>query len=204
MFWDNHDSKVRLAVRAVRRELFLPPELRARSQEDQPLPIGYAQTISQPSLVAYMTDILAPEERSRVLEIGTGSGYQTAILAEIAAEVFTIERVPELAATAQTRLADLGYRNIHFRTGDGALGWPEMTPFDAIMVTAAAPALPPAWIQQLANGGRLLAPVGSVADDNQVLVLVEKDFEGKVRHEKLQAVRFVPLVSDDRPGSGQE
>jgi protein-L-isoaspartate(D-aspartate) O-methyltransferase len=200
MFWGIQDSKVRQAVRTVRRELFLPPELRSRSKEDHPLPIGYAQTISQPSLVAYMTKILAPDARSRALEIGTGSGYQTAILAEIAFEVFTVERVPELALTARARLGELGYRNIRFRTGDGALGWPEMAPFDVIIATAAAPILPRAWVEQLARGGRLLAPVGSVADDNQILVLVEKNFAGEIRRRELQAVRFVPLVSDDLPG----
>jgi protein-L-isoaspartate(D-aspartate) O-methyltransferase len=200
MLRETRDAKVRQAIGAVRRELFLPPGLRARSEEDNPLPIGHAQTISQPSLVAYMTELLAPDEHSRVLEIGTGSGYQTALLAELAAEVFTIERLPELAAAAQARLAGLGYRNIRFRMGDGTLGWPEAAPFDAIMVTAAAPVLPPALTGQLARGGRLVAPVGSVADDDQVLVLIEKDLEGGLQRRELQAVRFVPLVSDGPPG----
>jgi protein-L-isoaspartate(D-aspartate) O-methyltransferase len=190
------DSPVDRAVRAVRRERFLPPEQMAHAGEDNPLPIGYAQTISQPSLVASMTEILAANERSRVLEIGTGSGYQTAILAEIAADVFTIERIPELAAQARARLTDLGYRNIQFRIADGANGWPEAAPFDAIMVTAAAVSLPPAWLEQLAPGGRLLAPVGSVEEDNQRLVLVERDREGRIRQRDLHAVRFVPLITD--------
>ena len=196
MFWDSANSRLQRAQRAVRRELFLPRELQSRAGEDLPLPIGYAQTISQPSLVGYMTEELRVAEHSRVLEIGTGSGYQTAILAELAAEVFTIERIPELAAVARERLAGLGYRNIRFKTGDGALGWPEAAPFDAIMVTAAAPTLPLALVEQLANGGRLLVPVGTLDADDQILVLVEKAANGALRRRDLQAVRFVPLVSN--------
>ena len=191
-----NQSRVDHAMREVRRELFVPAAQRAHSSEDMALPIGWDQTISQPSLVARMTEELELDFQSRVLEIGTGSGYQTAILAEIVREVFTIERLAALAGTAEVRLASLGYRNIHFRTGDGALGWPEHAPFDAIIVTAAPEQLPPALIEQLDRGGRLVAPVGSTAADNQVLILVEKDRDGVVRQRELGAVRFVPLVSD--------
>ena len=163
--------------------------------KDAPLPIGSAQTISQPSLVAFMTEQLQLTARSRVLEIGTGSGYQTAILAELASEVFTIERLPELAAGARERLGTLGYRNILFLVGDGALGWEEEAPFDAIIVTAAAETLPLPLVEQLRPGGRLVVPVGSVADDNQELVLVEKGPDGAVRQRSLGPVRFVPLVT---------
>jgi protein-L-isoaspartate(D-aspartate) O-methyltransferase len=133
-----------------------------------------------------------------VLEIGTGSGFQTAILAELAQEVFTIERIVELARAAEARLRGLGYRNIRFRVGDGALGWPEEAPFDAIIVTAAPERMPEAWIEQLQPGGRLVAPVGCAATDSQVLVLVEKDRDGVVLQRELCPVRFVPLVSTTR------
>jgi protein-L-isoaspartate(D-aspartate) O-methyltransferase len=182
-------------MRAVPRRFFLPAEQRRHAHHDEPLPIGLDQTISQPSLVAYMTGQLALDAHSRVLEIGTGSGFQTAILAEIAAEVFTIERLAELAASAEKRLGELHYRNIHFRTGDGALGWPDAAPFDAIVVTAAATVLPPALVDQLAVGGRLVAPVGAT-DDDQVLFLIDKDEAGKVHERALCPVRFVPLVSE--------
>ena len=184
------------AMNAVRREVFLPPAQRTHADEDTPLPIGRAQTISQPSLVSYMTEQLEVTAFSRVLEIGTGSGYQTAILAELAAEVFTIERLPELAESAHERLNTLGYRTIHFRIGDGAKGWPEAAPFDRVMVTAAARGLPPALLDQLKPGGRLIAPVGEGPDD-QVLVLIEKDSSGTVLQRELGAVRFVPLVTDE-------
>jgi protein-L-isoaspartate(D-aspartate) O-methyltransferase len=196
MHWGVHGSRVDRAMREVRRELFVPAGQRARAGEDNALPIGWDQTVSQPSLVAYMTEQLGVTAQSRVLEIGTGSGYQTAILAEIVEAVFTIERIPELAATARARLESLGYRNIHFRTGDGALGWPEAAPFDAVIVTAAPPTLPPALVEQLQRGGRLVAPVGSMSNDDQMLVLVEKDRDGGTTQRELVAVRFVPLVSD--------
>lgn len=186
------------ALRAVRREFFLPADQRSRAHRDAPLPIGYEQTISQPSLVAFMTEQLAVTPHGRVLEIGTGSGYQTALLAELAGEVFSIERVPELAAAARRRLGELHYRNIQFRLGDGALGWPSAAPFDRIMVTAAAPRLPPEWLRQLAPGGRLVAPVGAEADD-QVLLLVEKGRGGEISERKLCDVRFVPLITPTLP-----
>lgn len=190
-----HPVAIRRAVAAVRRELFVPLEQRRHADEDRPLPIGCGQTISQPSLVEYMTGELALGHEARVLEIGTGSGYQTAILAEIASEVFTIERLPQLAATARERLTGLGYRNIRFRVGDGAAGWPEAAPFSGIIVTAAAVTLPAALLEQLASGGRLIIPVGPTPHD-QVLVRVEKLPDGSVQSSKLFGVRFVPLVSE--------
>ena len=199
MIWGVHQSRVERAVRAVRREFFVPADQRLRSGEDSALPIGYEQTISQPSLVAYMTDQLRVTERSHVLEVGTGSGYQTAILAELAEKVYTIERLTELADSARARLDSLGYRNIEYRLGDGADGWPEAAPFDRIMVTAAAARLPSALVAQLKPGGRLVTPVGSVQDDNQLLVLIEKDEQGHVRQTDLCPVRFVPLVSTRIP-----
>lgn len=186
------------ALRAVRREFFLSADQRSSAHRDAPLPIGFAQTISQPSLVAFMTGQLAVTPHCRVLEIGTGSGYQTAILAELAGEVFTIERVPELAEIARRRLGELHYRNIHFRIGDGALGWPDAAPFDRVMVTAAATAWPRAWAEQLAPGGRIVAPIGATLD-HQELLLVEKDERGKIRERKLCDVRFVPLVTPTLP-----
>lgn len=196
VFREKFQPIVDRAMRAVPRARFVPVGERARAGVDAPLPIGFGQTISQPSLVAHMTEQLALTVRSRVLEIGTGSGYQTAILAEIAAAVYTIERLPELAASAQARLLELGYRNVRFRTGDGALGWPEEAPFDAIVVTAAARVLPPALLEQLQPGGKLVAPVGSVEHDNQILIRIDKGMDGTACQRELYPVRFVPLVSD--------
>lgn len=163
------------------------------------MPIGCGQTISQPSLVALMTATLQLKRQSRVLEVGTGSGYQTAILAELAGEVFSIERLACLAAAAKTLLRKLGYQQIQFRVGDGAGGWPEAAPFDAIIVTAAPSSLPAALVAQLARGGRMVAPIGSVTDERQRLVLVEKNLDGVVRQEDLGPVRFVPLISELAP-----
>jgi protein-L-isoaspartate(D-aspartate) O-methyltransferase len=191
-----HHPDLERAMRAVPRERFVPDAQRAHATEDTALPIDCAQTISQPSLVAFMTDELRLSATSRVLEIGTGSGYQTAILAEIAAEVFTIERIATLAAAARSRLFELGYENIRFRIGDGARGWPEAAPFDAIIVTAAPEHLPSALVDQLSHGGRLVAPVGSTGEDNQVLIRVQKDREGIVTERNLAPVRFVPLITE--------
>lgn len=198
MAWGEQQTPVARAVRAVRRELFVPPEQRAHAGEDTALPIGWAQTISQPSLVRYMTEQLELAPQARVLEIGTGSGYQTAILAQIAQRVFTIERLVELGCAARERLLELGYRNIEFRIGDGSLGWPEDAPFDAIVVTAAASRMPAALLAQLAPGGRLLAPIGPAHGD-QVLVRVDRDVHGEVRERELCGVRFVPLVTPEAP-----
>jgi protein-L-isoaspartate(D-aspartate) O-methyltransferase len=183
------------AMRAVPREQFVPRDLLAQAHRDKPLPIGHDQTISQPSLVAFMTAQLALTPLSRVLEIGTGSGYQTAILAELAAEVFSIERIPELSAAAKQRLTMLGYKNIALRIDDGAHGWPEAVPFDAIMLTAAAHEIPHRLLAQLKIGGRLVAPEGE-ANESQTLLLVEKTPTGDIRRFDLGAVRFVPLVTE--------
>jgi protein-L-isoaspartate(D-aspartate) O-methyltransferase len=195
MFAKGATSVVTRAVRSVHREDFLPNDQRQRSGEDVPLPIGYAQTISQPTLVEEMTRELALNSRSRVLEIGTGSGYQTAILAEIAAAVFTVERIPELAAVARERLDALGYHNVQYRVRDGALGWPEEAPFDAIIVTAAPATLPQTLVGQLGVGGRMVIPVGA-EPQSQKLLLVTKDEKGQIWQRELFAVRFVPLVSE--------
>jgi protein-L-isoaspartate(D-aspartate) O-methyltransferase len=183
------------AIRAVDRTAFLPADQIEYAGDDTPLPIGHAQTISQPSLVAEMTRQLALTQRSRVLEVGTGSGYQTALLAEIAAEVFTIERLAELGESARQRLDKLGYHNIQFRIGDGAIGWPDAAPFDAIIVTAAPKTVPEPLVAQLAAMGRMVIPVGQHQGD-QMLLLVMKDDAGKVSQRELFAVRFVPLISE--------
>jgi protein-L-isoaspartate(D-aspartate) O-methyltransferase len=179
------------AMRETPRHLFVPAEVRALAYGDHPLPIGRGQTISQPYIVAYMTELLDPRPESRVLEIGTGSGYQTAILAALAKEVYTIEIVPELAREAAERLRKMGYANVRPRHGDGYLGWPEKGPFDRILLTAAPPEVPRALLDQLAAGGRLVAPVGT---GYQNVVLVEKLPGGGLRRQSLLPVRFVPMV----------
>jgi protein-L-isoaspartate(D-aspartate) O-methyltransferase len=155
------DTATLRAMRTVPRHLFVPADLRALAYANRPLPIGNDQTISQPFIVAYMTAQLHLTNRSRVLEVGTGSGYQAAVLAEIAAEVYTIEIVVPLADSAAARLVRLGYGRVHTRTGDGYLGWPEAAPFDAIIVTAAADSVPPPLVRQLRPGGRMVIPVGA-------------------------------------------
>ncbi len=191
---DVRDERVIAAMRRVPRARFVPGEEQSRAMGDHPLPIGYGQTISQPYIVAYMTEQLGVEPGDRVLEIGTGSGYQTAILAELGAEVFTVEHVRPLAEQAEQTLQDLGYARIHFRVGDGFAGWPEEAPFDRIVVTAAPESIPPALLDQLAPGGRMIIPVGGVGD-MQRLVRVTKSLSGRVGQEPLLAVRFVPMVS---------
>jgi len=187
------DAKVLAAVRRVRRELFVPEEVRGVAGEDKPLPIGEGQTISQPSLVALMTELLELKGPERVLEIGTGSGYQAAILAEIVSSVFTVEILPELAERSRRTLERAGYRNIYFRTGNGRDGWPEEAPFDAIVVTAAPRQTPPLLLDQLAEGGRLLVPLGSGPDQN--LVRLTK-LGGQLRRETIMPVRFVPFLEE--------
>ena len=187
------DPRVLAALAKVPREHFVPADLAARAYDDRPLPIGHGQTISQPLIVAVMSHLLRLRPDARVLEVGTGSGYQTAILAELAREVVTIEVVEELAAAAQSKLDALGYRNVEYRHGDGAGGCPERAPFDGIMVTAAARAMPPALIEQLAPGGRLVIPIGS-DPLSQDLILVQKDARGEVRQRRLFPVAFVPLT----------
>lgn len=178
---------------ATPRHLFVPDMLRAMAYNDCALPIGFDATISQPYIVALMTELLLPEKNNRVLEIGTGSGYQAAILAQLSGRVYTIEIVPELAAAARQRLAALGYRNITVRHGDGYQGWPEEAPFDRIIVTAAPEQLPRALTDQLARGGRLVAPVGSGWGQN--LILLEKQPDGTLHRRSIAPVMFVPMKS---------
>jgi protein-L-isoaspartate(D-aspartate) O-methyltransferase len=178
---------------ATPRHLFVPPNVRYAAYADHPLPIGYGATISQPYIVALMTDLLQPAKHHRVLEIGTGSGYQAAVLAKLVKWVYTIEIVPILAASARTTLGRLGYSNITVRQRDGYRGWPEEAPFDRIIVTAAPLKLPEALVDQLATGGRLVAPVGP--EHNQELMVVEKGADGTVRHWHHGAVNFVIMKS---------
>jgi protein-L-isoaspartate(D-aspartate) O-methyltransferase len=176
----------------VPRHEFVPDGVQSDAYADHPLSIGFGQTISQPYVVAYMTEVLDPQPANRVLEIGTGSGYQTAVLAELAAEVYTIEIVDALGSRARETLERLGYRNVQVRIGDGYQGWPDAAPFDRIILTAAPPALPRALVDQLAVGGILVAPVGPTAG-GQVITIVRKTVEG-VTVEETIAVQFVPMV----------
>ncbi len=186
------DPRVLEAMRKVPRHLFVPPALRDRAYRDCPLPIGYGQTISQPYIVAFMTEAARLTPQSVVLEIGTGSGYQTAILAELARQVYSLERLAPLAARAQQTLTALGYRNVEVRQGDGYQGWPEHAPYDAIVVTAAPPAVPTALLEQLAVGGTLVVPVGE-SQGSQSLLILHKTPEGVVQKEAFP-VQFVPMV----------
>ena len=184
------DGRVLEAMRTVPRERFVRRDDLDLAFYDGPLSIGCDQTISQPYIVAYMTEVLGIGPKDRVLEIGTGSGYQTAVLAEVAAEVYTVEIVEELAESSKMLLAELGYSNIHFKAGDGSLGWPEHAPFDAIMVTAAPSRLPDTLVEQLADGGRMIVPVGKY---EQYLELVTKHGD-KIKKRGLIGVRFVPMT----------
>ncbi len=187
------DRRVLAAIARVRREAFCRPEERDLAYADGPLPIGYGQTISQPYIVAYMTEALALEPGEKILEIGTGSGYQTAILAEMGALVYSIEIVEPLARRAAEALRKEGYRDVRLRTGDGYLGWSEAAPFDAILLTAAPERVPQALFDQLAPGGRLLAPVGPITEA-QELRLYRKGADARLVVERLLDVRFVPMV----------
>jgi len=189
------DVGVLKAVQKVEREKFVPEKYRDLAYSDNPLPIGHQQTISQPYIVAYMTEHLQISKSHNVLEIGTGSGYQAAILAELAHHVFTIEIIPKLAESAEKVLMELAYENITLRTGDGYKGWPEEAPFDRIMVTAAPNEIPEKLVEQLAPNGRMILPVGG-SIFAQYLWLVQKDKEGIVTKEKILAVRFVPMVKE--------
>ena len=191
------DRRVLEAMRAVPRERFVPAQLAPRAYEDNPLPIGYGQTISQPYIVAYMTEALRVESHHRVLEIGTGSGYQAAVLAELAREVFTVEIVAELARLASSALRDGGYANVHVREGDGYAGWPDRAPFDRIMVTAAPDEIPQPLLDQLAANGRLVIPIGPPGG-MQWMTIVEKT-EGETIERRTLPVRFVPFTRG-RPG----
>ena len=184
---------VMAAIGRVPRHAFVPVEMKLYAYADSPLPIGCGKTISQPFIVALMTDLLEIGPADRVLEIGTGLGYQAALLAELAAEVFTVEVIEELAESGRRRLTERGYGNVHFRTGDGNLGWPDHAPFDRIIATAAPDLIPPALLQQLKPGGRMVIPAG--LEDDQRLLLVTKDDEGKIETGEILPVRFSRLVS---------
>ena len=188
------DARTLAAMRRVPRHLFVPPPLQAEAYADHPLPIGHDQTISQPYIVAFMTEALGLRGGETVLEVGTGSGYQAAVLAEIAARVYTIEIVAPLAEEARERLKRLGYRNVEVRAGDGYAGWPEKAPFDAVMVTAAAPHIPEPLKQQLKDGGRLVIPVG---DESQELVVLTRTGTAYVE-DRVLPVRFVPMTGKVR------
>ncbi|HLT43714.1 protein-L-isoaspartate(D-aspartate) O-methyltransferase [Luteimonas sp. J16] len=198
------DARVLAAMRAVPRHRFVPEAVAASAYLDQPLPIGHDQTISQPYVVALMTSLARPAPGARVLEVGTGSGYQAAVLAEMGAEVYTIEIVEPLAARAAQVLEALGYDRVHVRAGDGYAGWPEHAPYDAIVVTAAPERIPRPLLDQLAPGGRLVIPVGPV-HATQELRLVEKDAGGQLRERSVTPVRFVPLTGEaaDRDRGGR-
>ncbi|NIP59711.1 MAG: protein-L-isoaspartate(D-aspartate) O-methyltransferase [Gemmatimonadetes bacterium] len=192
---DITDPRVLEAMEAVPRHEFVPAEFRERAYDDRPLPIGQGQTISQPYIVAFMTQVADVEPEEKVLEVGTGSGYQAAVLAELGARVFTIEIVEELARTAAVRLDRLGYENVEVRHGDGYRGWPEEAPFDAIVVTAAPEEIPDALVEQLAPGGRMVVPVGPRWAAQQ-LMLVEKSEDGAATARSILPVRFVPMVRE--------
>jgi protein-L-isoaspartate(D-aspartate) O-methyltransferase len=185
------DPAVLAAMARVPRHLFVPENVQPFAYEDRPLPIGRDQTISQPYIVAYMSEMLRVSKADTVLEIGTGSGYQAAVLSELAREVLSIEIVPELADRARRVLADNGYRNVQVRTGDGYRGWPERAPFQRIIVTAAPPQIPRALVDQLAAGGRMVVPVGTAL---QEIVILTKRADGTVSEERTIGVRFVPMV----------
>jgi len=187
------DKHVLDAMRSVPRHVFVPEAGPQAAYADHPLPIGYGQTISQPYMVAYMCEIAQLEKKSRVLEVGTGSGYGAAIIAQLAQHVYTIDIAPALANLAEQTLQSLGYNNISVKSGDGCEGWRDEAPFDAIIVTAAAPKIPSALVEQLKDGGRLVIPVGHQFF-TQRLVLVEKDGE-RIKQRDMMLVRFVPLRS---------
>ncbi len=183
---------VRQAMERVPRDRFVPPEFAARAWDNRPLPIGHGQTISQPFIVALMTELLDLTPGDSVLEVGTGSGYQAAVLAECAGRVYTIEIVEPLAERARILLGGLGYRNIEFRVGDGYAGWPEVAPFDAIIVTAAPDHVPKALMSQLKRGGRIVIPVGTRG--SQQLLVLRKDVDGRAITRQTIEVRFVPMT----------
>jgi len=192
---DVNDPNVLAAMRIVPRHAFVRPGEQRYAYADSPLPIGYDQTISQPYIVGFMTEALQLDPNSKVLEIGTGSGYQAAVCAEIAKEVYTIEIVEELAEISKKRLKELGYPNVFVRAGDGFFGWPEHAPFDVIIGTAAAGRVPEPLIEQLKPTGRMILPVGGPRDF-QYLVLITKDEKGNLVEKKVMPVRFVPMTGE--------
>jgi protein-L-isoaspartate(D-aspartate) O-methyltransferase len=185
------NPEVIAAMRAVPRELFIPQSVRSQAYEDHPLPIGFGQTISQPFMVGLMTELLEPNKNHRVLEIGTGSGYQAAILSGLVGELYSIEIVPELARSAAETLRSLGLLNVTVREGNGYRGWPEKAPFDGIILTAAPPEIPQVLLEELKPGGRLIAPIGERV---QQLVVMQKSGDGKVTTRSVLPVSFVPMV----------
>jgi len=187
------DPRVLAAMRSVPRHLFVPEPFRTDAYEDFPLPIGEGQTISQPYIVALMTELASPEPSDRALEVGTGSGYQAAVLAKLVREVYSVEILEALGVEAASRIRNLGYDNITLRVGDGYAGWPEKAPFDLILITAAPERVPPALLDQLAPGGRMVVPVGQ-AGGVQSLQLIRKNPDGTVEIKDVIPVRFVPLV----------
>ncbi|WP_286177527.1 protein-L-isoaspartate(D-aspartate) O-methyltransferase [Stieleria mannarensis] len=190
---DIRNQRVLDALRRVPRHRFVPPRIRDDAYADSPLPIGNGQTISQPYIVALMTQLVDPQPQDRVLDVGTGSGYQAAVLAELVKNVYSIEIVAPLARDAEARLKSLGYQNIHVRHGDGYAGWPSEAPFDAIVVAAAPDHVPPALIEQLAPGGKLVIPIG---DRFQSLILIEKQDNGSVTRRNVAPVMFVPMTGE--------
>jgi protein-L-isoaspartate(D-aspartate) O-methyltransferase len=191
------DPRLLAAMATVPRHHFMPDEMRAHAYEDRPLPIGHGQTISQPYIVAFMTDALRLQPTDKVLEIGTGSGYQSAVFAEMAGEVHTIEIIDALAKQAAAALQEAGYERVKTRIGDGYRGWPESAPFDAIMVTCAPDAIPAPLIGQLAEGGRMIIPVGP-REAPQQLVLLRKT-GGEIERQEVLPVRFVPMTGEAEP-----
>jgi len=185
------DTGVLKAMRKVPRHLFVPKEYENEAYDDNPLPIGYGQTISQPYIVAYMTEVAKPDKSKTALEIGTGSGYQAAVLAEVVGRVYSIEIIPELAKESAERLRKLGYKNITVRYGDGYKGWKEYSPFDIVIVTAAAEQIPEPLVDQLAENGRLVIPIGAPSEIQELILLEKK--KGKIEKSRLTFVRFVPF-----------
>ncbi len=190
---DALDERVMEAMRKVPRDRFVPDDIKPAAFENVPLPIGHGQTISQPYIVALMTDMVAPQPDHRILEVGTGSGYQTAVLSQLCDKVYTVELVRELSSAAQAIFRELGYGNIETHVGDGWQGWPEHAPYDGILVTAAAPRIPESLIDQLKPGGRMAIPVG-LPYSHQELMLVQKDEQGNITTKSVLGVAFVPLV----------
>ena len=180
------------ALQEVPRDRFVPPEFQSQAYEDRPIPIGHGQTISQPFIVAYMIEALKLRDSDRVLEVGTGCGYNAAVLSRIVKEVYSVERIRDLSQDARFTLSELGYKNVHLKVGDGYKGWPEHAPFNAIILTAAPPDVPDVLFEQLADGGRLIVPVGT---EDQVLRIYRR--QGKrIEHKNLIGVRFVPMIKN--------
>lgn len=196
-------ERVLAAMAGIPRHRFVPDGLESRAYDNGPLPIGHGQTISQPYIVALMTELLRPDPDAVILEVGTGSGYQAAVLARLARQVYSLEIVPLLAAAAAQRLQQLGVSNVAVRQGDGYGGWPEYAPYDGIIVTAAAPNVPPPLLQQLRPGGRLVIPVGE-PNAEQELLLLEKDARGAISEQLILPVAFVPLTRDTQENAEPE